>query len=429
MNEIFYGCFNIRNYFSKSSEEKPCNDGMEKEDWTSAFVSAIEAAEKAGGGIIYVPPGKYRTFSIQLKSNMTLYLCPGAELDFIEEIDGYKIVKTEFEGILRDAYMPCIYAYQAENVSVKGEGIINGNGRIWWEAFMSGNLSIARPYLICFQECENVKVEGVFLKNSPCWTVHMLYCNDVLIEGITIRNPSDSPNTDGIDPDGCSNVRIQGCLIDVGDDCIAIKSGTEKTPVRRACENILISQCHMLHGHGGVVIGSEMSGNVRNISVSDCIFQDTDRGLRIKTRRRRGGKVENIHFNNVLMDRVSCPFVINMYYFCGENGREGYVRDKNAYPIDEGTPEIKDIHISNVTVMKASAAAGFIYGLKEMPVRNVTFSNVRIEMDPNGQPEFPAMMDGIEKMCAAGFYIRNAEMIELEDLKIENAVGEDVNQM
>lgn len=414
IREIEYtGVFDITKYVDQYNN---------KIGWTEAFRQAISDAEKAGGGVIYVPPGKYSIFSIQLKSNMMLYLSNGAELDFIDDISGYETVMTEFEGILREAYMPCIYAYQVQNVSVKGDGVINGNGRVWWKAFERGELTKARPYLICFQECENVKIENVFLKNSPCWTVHMLYCSNVLIKGISIKNPEISPNTDGINPDGCSNVKILDCLIDVGDDCIAIKSGTEQTPVLKPCENIIISNCHMLHGHGGVVIGSEMSGDVRNISVSNCIFQETDRGLRVKSRRRRGGVVENIHFNNVIMDKVSCPFVFNMYYFCGENGKEKYVWDKEAYPIDEGTPVFKDFHISNVTVTKASACAGFIYGLKEMPIKNVSFSNVSIEMDSKGEPAYPAMMDGIEKMSAAGFFIENTEGITMENVKVKNAV-------
>lgn len=236
--------------------------------------------------------------SIELKSNITLYLESGATLDFLDEIEKYELINLEFEGILGKMYMPCIYASNSENVSIIGSGIINGNGFRWWNEYKE--LEYPRPYLVCFSNCNNVKLQGVLLTNSPTWTVHPLCCNNVFIQGITIKNPKDSPNTDGIDPNSCKNVRISDCMIDVGDDCIAIKSGTEDTPRKIACENITITNCNMIHGHGGIVIGSEMSGSVRNISVSNCIFQDTDRGIRLKTRRKRGGSMENLVFKILL---------------------------------------------------------------------------------------------------------------------------------
>lgn len=409
---------NVRDYSSLFTE---------KSGWTEAFRRAVEDAEKNGGGIIYVPPGKYVTYSIQLKSNITLYVSAGAELSFMEDIAGFKSIITEFEGRRQEAYMPCIYAYKARNVSVKGDGVLNGNGHVWWKALENKQLKKARPNLICFEECEEVKVEDVLLRDSPSWTVHLLYCDRVSINGISIKNPAISPNTDGINPDGCSNVRISNCVIDVGDDCIAIKAGTEETPRKRVCENIIIENCNMLHGHGGVVIGSEMSGGVKNINISNCIFQDTDRGLRIKTRRGRGGIVENIHFHNIIMEKVLCPFVFNMYYCCGENGKTLYVRDKSERLIDERTPILKDFCISNVSVTKAATAAGFMYGLKEMPIRNVTFSNVRIEMDPDGKSDYPAMMEENEKMSRAGFFVRNAEGIVFDNVKIENVNGAEID--
>lgn len=411
------GIYNIRDYRDRSKDNT---------DWTEAFRAAVSDAEKEGGGIVYVPVGKYATYSIRLKSNITLYVAAGAQLDFMEDTEGYEIVETEFEGIAGQAYMPCIYALGAHHVAVEGDGVINGNGAVWWKQVRENTLKRPRPYLICFQECEHVRIERVTLCNSPAWTVHPLYCRDVLIQGISIKNPPDSPNTDGINPDGCSDVRIINCRVDVGDDCITLKSGTEKTPVKRPCENIMIANCALLHGHGGIVIGSEMSGGVRNVTVANCVFQDTDRGLRVKTRRRRGGIVENIHFSNCIMDRVMCPFVFNMYYFCGEDGKAEYVRDREAHPVDGGTPGIRGIHISNVTVTNASAAAGFVYGLKEMPVSGVTLSNVRITMDPEGAPATPAMMDGLSPVSAQGFFLRNARELVFDNVIIANARGGEI---
>ncbi len=406
---------NIRDFEAYSQEGK---------DWTEAFRQAVSKAAEQGGGLIWVPAGTYPTHSIELKSHMTLYVGAGARLNFMEDIENYEAVTTEFEGNRTETYMPCVYARKAEYVGVKGEGIMDGRGEVWWKAVKEKRpLGKGRPCLICFQECDHVRLEGVTLLNSPAWTVHPLYCDDVVIQGITIKNPADSPNTDGINPDSCRNVRIINCRVDVGDDCITLKSGTEKTGRRIPCENIVVADCNLLHGHGGLVIGSEMSGGVRNVTVTNCVFQDTDRGIRMKTKRRRGGVVENIHLNNIVMDRVICPFVFNMYYYCGPEGRERYVWDKEAYPLDESTPAFRNICISNMTVTDASAAAGFIYGLKEQPVRGVSFSNVSITMSRDGKPGSPAMMGNLKPMSGEGFFLRNAQDILFENVKIHQTRG------
>ncbi len=397
----------------------------EGNDWTESFKKAVCRLEENKGGTLYVPAGLYKTRSIELKSNITLYLESGSTLDFSDEIEKYELIDLEFEGIPTTMYMPCIYASNSENVSITGSGKIEGNGFRWWKELKE--LAYPRPYLVCFADCNNVKIQGVFLTNSPSWTVHPLCCDNVLIQGITIKNPKDSPNTDGIDPDSCSNVRISDCIIDVGDDCIAIKSGTEDTPRKIACENITITNCNMIHGHGGVVIGSEMSGTVRNISVSNCIFQDTDRGIRLKTRRKRGGAMENLVFENIIMDNVICPFIFNMYYFCGKDGKEKYVWDKEKYSLDETTPLIKDIMINNIIVSNASACAGFIYGLPEQKVENIRFSNCSIKMNQSGEYGIPAMMDNIEPMKKAGFFIRNAKNIRFNNVTFENIDGEEID--
>ncbi len=393
----------------------------EDRNWTEAFRTAVLKIRENGGGKLIIPSGTFFTRSIQLTSNMELHLESGAVLHFTDDIENYEIIDIEFEGVPMKMHMPCIYAKGEVNVAVTGYGTINGNGSRWWKDFRQ--LQAARPYLICFFECSRVRMSEVHLVNSPAWTVHPAYCKDVSIQGISIKNPSDSPNTDGIDPDSCQNVRIADCLIDVGDDCIAIKSGTEETPVKVPCENITITGCNMIHGHGGVVIGSEMSGCIRNVTVSNCTFQDTDRGIRLKTRRHRGGAMERLTFTNIVMDRVLCPFIFNMYYFCGKNGKEQYVWDKEPYPVDHGTPMIRDILISNIIVNDAQVSAGFIYGLPERPVENITFSNCQIRMSKDGEPGQAAMMGHMEPTRAAGFFIRNAKNITMRDVIIEQAEG------
>lgn len=396
-------------------------------DWTESFAKAVEAVVANGGGTLYVPAGVYKTRSVELFSNMTLMLDAGAELSFLDTIEDYEILTGNFEGITRDMYKPCIYMKDARNVTIKGNGTINGNGRKWWERIWDKTLVEARPCLVYFENCENVKIQDVTLTNSPAWTVHPLFSSNVLISGVTIKNPADSPNTDGINPDSCKHVRISDCIIDVGDDCIAIKSGVEDSLVKEVCENITITNCVMIHGHGGVVIGSEASGGVRNVVVSNCIFQDTDRGIRLKTRRRRGGAMEKLTFSNIIMDRVMCPFVFNMYYFCGKLGKEPWVSDRNPAPVDEGTPAIRDININNITVVNATSCAGVFCGLPERSVENVTISNCNITMDNSKEPEVAAMMKMLDPMQGAGFFMRYADGIVFENVSLHNVNGVEID--
>lgn len=392
------------------------------QDWTDAFRAAVGALVARGGGELLVPAGVFRTGPIRLFSHVTLRLLAGAVVRFHPEADAYPLIDGEFEGIPGRCHMPCLYAEAAESVRIVGEGVLDGNGGLWWAAKGAGTLAHPRPYLVCFCDCERVAVEGIRLVNSPCWTIHPLRCRDVTVRGVRIENPPDSPNTDGINPNGCSQVRITDCFLDVGDDCIAIKSGTEDTPNARPCENIRISGCTMARGHGGVVIGSEMHGGVRNVVVTDCVMRHTDRGIRVKTRRGRGGIVENLRFENIVMDDVACPFVFNMYYFCGKGGRDPRVQDKRARPVGPDTPAICDIHIARVRVRGATSCAGFFHGLPERPIERVTLSDCTVSMRP-GKPGDAAMLEGVPPMEAAGFFLRNARDITLDRVRVLNATG------
>ncbi len=394
--------------------------------WTDAFRAAVEGLAAQGGGTLFVPAGRYETAPVFLMSDITLHLDAGARVVFSDDETLFAAVDTEFEGIPGKAYMPCVYAKNARNVRIEGAGVLDGSGAKWWQKLRQGTLVLPRPYLVCFQNCADVSMDGVTLVNSPCWTVHPLYCERVNISRLTIKNPADSPNTDGINPDGCCNVRIADCVIDVGDDCIAIKAGTEDTPDKRPCENVIISGCHMLHGHGGVVIGSEMSGGVKNVLVTNCVFQGTDRGIRLKTRRGRGGSVENLSFSHILMEDVLCPFVFNMYYFCGKGGKLPHVADQNPRPVTAGTPKLTDVSIESVTVRGAAACAGFLCGLPESPVTRVRIRNCTVVMKP-GKPAVPAMMDGIGPMEAAGLYLRFCEEIDVQGLAVAGCEGETIN--
>lgn len=395
-------------------------------DWTVAFEKAVEDLRPTGG-ILTVPEGEYPTGSIRLYSHITLEVQKDAVLLFLQDENAYPLQMLEFEGIPGEIYRPCVFAQDAEYVKVTGEGTLNGQGEYWWRKHLSKQLAHPRPYLVCFADCRHVTLENVTLTNSPVWTVHPLRCEDMEIRGLKIKNPAVSPNTDGIDPNCSRDVHIHDCVIDVGDDCISIKSGTEDTVNRRPSENILIENCHFVHGHGGVVMGSEMSGDIRDIHVKNCEFYETDRGVRLKTRRGRGGTVENISFTNLNMEKVMCAFVFNMYYYCGKGGKEKYVWDKAAYPVDERTPQLKNVVISDVICRKCTSCAGFFWGLSEMPVEGVIMKNVTVEMDEQGADGTPAMMNDCPIMNRNGFFLRNAIGVDLSGVRVEGVQGELLN--
>ena len=391
---------------------------------TEAFSKAVSKCEQMGGGTVYVPAGTFFTGAIHLVSNTNLYLDAGATLLFSQDLEDYPLVNSRWEGEEKLMYSPLIYGDNVENVSITGFGILNGQGDIWWKLNNEHKLKYPRPRFICFQNSERVLIEGIQIINSPAWTVNPVNCNNVTINKISIKNPADSPNTDGINPDSCRNVRVSNCYISVGDDCIAIKSGVEQSKYRIPCENITVTNCTMLYGHGGVVIGSEMSGSIRNVTISNCIFEGTDRGIRLKSRRGRGGSVEDIRINNIVMTKVMCPLIMNLYYFCGEGGKADIVKDKNPQPVDEGTPAFRRIHLSNVTARDAGACAGFFYGLPEMPIEDISFDNVSVHMDADGKPDVPAMMDNLESMKRKGIYLNNVKNANFNNVQITNHEGD-----
>jgi polygalacturonase len=217
-----------------------------------------------------------------------------------------------------------------------------------------------------------VVIEKLTLKNAGMWTVNPMFCEFVRIDGLTILNPVPSPNTDGINPESCRNVQISNCRIDVGDDCVTLKSGLDAAgrEMGKPDENITIANCVMLRGHGGVTIGSEMSGGVHNVTVANCVFQGTDIGIRVKSQRGRGGVVEGLTVNNITMENVPHPFVITMFYM-------GKDRPVDKFEVGEGTPRFRDFLFSNIEA-RGATDAGSITGLREMPVENISFNNVHI---------------------------------------------------
>lgn len=394
-------------------------------DWTRAFEQAI-ADLRETGGVLTVPAGRYVTGPLQLYSDIELHLEAGARIEFVTDEAHDKLIDAQFEGIPGRCHMPLLYAKDAERVRLTGHGTLVGNGELWWDRLRNGTLDLPRPMFVWLENCRDVLIENLTFLDSPCWTLHPLRCDGVTIRGLKIRNPYDAPNTDGMDPESCRNVRISDCEIDVGDDCIVLKSGTEDTPDHRPCENVLITGCLMIHGHGAVVIGSEMSGGVRNVRVADCVFRDTDRGIRLKTRRARGGMVENVLVSGIVMDGVMCPAVVNMYYLCGKDGDLQRVWDKRPYPVDSGTPVIRSLHFSNIRAVNATACAAFLYGLPESPIEDVTLSDFTVAMK-RGCPGEPAMLRDVGEWEARGMFLRNIRGLNLRDFRVLNADGDAID--
>lgn len=390
-----------------------------------AIQSAIDACSAQGGGTVYLPAGQYLTGSLFLRNDICLHLDSGATILGSENPDDYPIIHSRWEGKHQDTYAPLIAGQNLSNISVTGRGTINGCGTKWWQAKKDGTLAHPRPRLISFSNCTNVLIEGITAINSPSWTINPVHCQNVNIHGVTIINPADSPNTDGINPDSCRLVRISDCHVSVGDDCITIKSGTEhEHPDRYApCRDITITNCTLERGHGGVVIGSEMSGGVKNVVISNCVFIGTDRGIRIKSRRGRGGSIEDIRVSNLIMDGVLCPFTMNLYYHIGVRGNTD-VSDKNPRSVDGTTPRLRRIHFSHITAREVKHAAGFLYGLAEMPLEDISFTDISISISAKADSGYPEMADDIPSMSQAGFFIRNARRLRLENVAVSGQVGQ-----
>lgn len=391
---------------------------------TAAIQAAINTCSRLGGGTVYVPAGLYVTGSIALKSHITLHLDAGATLAGSQDKSDYPITSGRWEGIDQKTHAPLIGGSNLSHIAIVGRGTIDGQGAYWWQMFRADPLQYPRPRLIGFTDCTNVLITGITLTNSPSWTVNPVRCDNVTLSGLTVLNPADSPNTDGLNPDSCRNVRISDCHIDVGDDCITIKSGKEDAGRDHLlpCENITITNCTMAHGHGGVVIGSEMSGGIKNVVISNCVFTGTDRGIRIKSRRGRGGVVEDIQATNIIMDKVLCPFVINLYYEPGPSASKK-ILDKTPYPVTEDTPQVRRIHLTNISARDVQYAAAFIYGLAEMPVEDISLNHISVSMASNAEAGPPDMSPEIELMQQAGFFAWNVRGLRLRHVEITNQKG------
>jgi polygalacturonase len=373
-------------------------------DCTGALRQAIAACSQAGGGRVVVPSGNFMTGAIHLRSNVNLHISEGATLRFNQDPNQYlPAVYTRWEGVECMSYSPLIYAFEKENIAVTGSGTLDGqadNEHWWWwngsplfgggreksnqMAARSGLFKMAendapvserrfgegsylRPNFLQFYRCRNVLLDGITIRNSPMWQIHPVLCTNVTVRGMAAV--SHGPNNDGCNPESSRDVLIEDCLFDTGDDCIAIKSGRNRDGRRvgMPSENIVIRNCRMKDGHGGVTIGSEASGGVRNVFAEKCRMDspNLDRVLRLKTNSFRGGFIENVFMRDVTVGQVADAILsINLFY---EEGAAG------QFP-----PFVRNIEMTNVTSRKSRYAL-YLRGYKESPLRNIRLAHCSFE--------------------------------------------------
>jgi polygalacturonase len=396
-------------------------DGIHRN--TESIARAVEDCSLKGGGRVVVPAGVWRTGPISLRSNVNLHVQEGALVVFSKCIDDYPLVSSNFEGQDTVRCVSPINGMGLENIAITGKGIFDGSGeawrpvkrskmtesqwnrlvhsggfvnidsQTWWpekqasegeqffkkhkaeadrEAYES-HKRFARPTLLNLTRCQKILLDGPTFQNSPAWCIHLLLCDNVTISNISVRNPWYAQNGDGLDLDSCKNVMVSYSDFDVGDDAICMKSGKDQEGRDRgvACEKVSICNCTVYHGHGGFVVGSEMSGDVRNIHVSDCIFIGTDVGIRLKSCRGRGGVVEKICIDNIRMKDILKEGILMTTRYDSERI---FAETEVALPISEGTPEFRDISIQGITCIHAGQAIS-ILGLPEMPIKNIHLEN------------------------------------------------------
>ena len=396
-------------------------------------------------GRVLFPKGEYYTGPIFLRSNITIELKEGAHI--IGDIDrnhypilpGMTITTDEqddynlgsWEGNPLDCFASLITGINVSNVSIIGKGIIDGNAQNsdWWHDVRTRRIAW-RPRGFFINHCNNITLQGVKVCNSPSWNLHPYFSDNLKFIDLNIENPKDSPNTDGCDPESCRNIDIVGVHFSVGDDCIAVKSGKiyMGRKYKKPTEYLNIRNCSMNFGHGSVVLGSEMSGGIKNIKVSQCLFNQTDRGLRIKTRRGRGKDaiIDGVTFENIKMDGVLTPLVINMFYFCDPDGKTEYVWSKEKLPVDDRTPYLGVFNFKNIDCDNINVAAGAFYGIPEAPIAEINIENVKFSYAANPQEGVPAMMTGLDPMKGKGLLFNYVNNVNLNNVVFEGLNDKEV---
>jgi polygalacturonase len=367
-------------------------DGQTKD--TAALQRAIDTCSAKGGGTVRLTAGTWLSAPLDLKSHVTLRLERGAELLGSPDMEDYPI---RADATWRRAAL--IHADKAQDIAITGEGVIDGNGKVWWDAKAlrkKGEPEDPRPLLIDLTNSKRILIEGVTIRNSPMYNITTFLCDGLTVRGVTILNPGrGAPNTDGIDPFSTSHVLIDHTTIDTGDDNVAIKSGlVERGEPNVPSTDITIRDCTFRNGHG-LSIGSETAGGVRNVTVERVSFDGTRQGIRIKSARGRGNDIGNFTYRDITMKNVETPIQITAYY-------TGVVKDDAGQPVTEHTPKFHDITIENVTATGAKYA-GVVMGLPESPIRNLVLKNVKLNAETGMKIQYAQIVeDGLEVTPANG---------------------------
>jgi polygalacturonase len=418
---------------------------------TKSINRAIVECSHKGGGVVFVPGGLWLTGPIEMKSNVNLHIVRDAIILFTSDFNQYPLVEGVYEGTRSARNQSPIFGNNLENIAVTGDGVVDGNGDVWrmvkkdkltereWkEKVSSGGLisndgttwypsaktklasdqkrtasmapgqtlkdfedikDFLRPNLVVFNNCKKVLLQGVTFQNSPAWCLHPILCEDLTIRDVFAKNPDYAQNGDGLDIESCKNVLVEGSTFDVGDDGICIKSGKDEEGRKRGkpTENVIVRNNIVYKGHGGFVIGSEMSGGAKNIFVYDCSFIGTDIGLRFKTARGRGGVVEKIYVKNIRMkDIVHDAIFFDMYYFTKPPANN----ERVVVPaVTEATPQFQNFHISNI-VCNGAERGIFIRGLPEMSIKNIWLTDIVLKTTK-----------GVEAIEASNTSFKNIQLV------------------
>lgn len=412
-------------------------------DDTNAIQCAIMACPKDSR--VLVPEGTFRIRSIFLKSDLTLELAKGATLLAFTDRENFPILPgliqsydeseeynlASWEGNPLDSFSAIICGINVENVRITGEGTIDGNTNHdnWWKNCKIRNIAW-RPNLFFINNCANVTMQGITVQNSPCWTIHPYFSKHLKFIDVKILAPADSHNTDGLDPESCEDVLVLGVYISVGDDCIAVKSGKiyMANKYKKPTTNMIVRQCCMRDGHGAVTVGSEIAAGVNDVHIRDCVFMNTDRGLRVKTRRGRGklSVLDDISFENIDMDNVMTPFVVNSFYFCDPDGKTEYVSSKKPLPVDDRTPSIGKLLFKDISAKNCHVAGTYICGLPESKIEELRFENIDFSYADNAKSGVAAMMVGCDEASHQGMIVSNIKNLYLKNVKVKGCVGEEI---
>ena len=456
---------------------------------TEAFAKAIDHLNANGGGVLDVPTGVWYTGPIVLKSNINLHLDGGAIILFSEDKSLYPLVDTSFEGL--DNTKRCqspISAVGANNIAITGLGTIDGNGEYWrplkrekvnestwkrvtsrggvykrptyWfpssQALKGDTISdmnvprhlttdeewasvkdFLRPVMVSLTDCSNIYLQGVIFQNSPAWNIHPLKCTNLIVDEVLVRNLSYSQNGDGLDVESCTNVLVVNSRFDVGDDAICIKSGKDKDGRVRGMptKNVIVSGCTVFRGHGGFVVGSEMSGGVENVLVENSNFISTDVGLRFKSRRGRGGVVENIYIRNVAMSDIATEPILFDLFYGGRSAVEVLEqgveeRAVAAFKVDETTPAFRNIYVDGLNCRGARRAM-FFNGIPEMPITSIDIKNVFVTSKLGAEISYSkdVKMENVEILSEDNkpLKVSNTQSCNFDGFKGAIEFGENVN--